>query len=157
MSIETKNVRASNTYVLGIRIPDNFNYLEVVQNILGKYEAKIYKKGKKEKLSLKNNCFEGQGKGNMIQELLTEQGGEPAKEAFRKAEEHVTQHFQFQARFLKKNATWKNEPATSKQLNYLKSLGVEIDDNEHITQGRASLLIDQAIRDQQSQRFNKIS
>jgi hypothetical protein len=43
--IKSNKEGASDTYILNIRIPDNFNYLEVVQNILGKFEAKIYRKG----------------------------------------------------------------------------------------------------------------
>jgi ABC-type taurine transport system substrate-binding protein len=93
----------------------------------------------------------------MVQDLLTEEGGEPAKEAFQKAEDYVAKNHESKMRWLKKNATWKKEPATLKQLNYLKGLGVELEDIENITQGKASLLIDQAIRDQQSQRFNKIN
>ncbi len=90
----------------------------------------------------------------MIKENLTDEGGQPVKTAFEIADAYVVKSQPQKAHYLKKNAPWKSELATFKQLNYLKSLGVELVDYINITQGKASQLIDQAMRDQQSQKFN---
>eukprot|EP00027_Filamoeba_sp_ATCC50430_P010294 CAMPEP_0168548270 /NCGR_PEP_ID=MMETSP0413-20121227/4471_1 /TAXON_ID=136452 /ORGANISM="Filamoeba nolandi, Strain NC-AS-23-1" /LENGTH=590 /DNA_ID=CAMNT_0008578561 /DNA_START=511 /DNA_END=2280 /DNA_ORIENTATION=+ len=97
-------------YYLPVRIPSDFCYLEVTQNLLGKFQARVIRRQKTH---------------HITQEILTAEGGEIMEAAFGMAEQYVREEYASQANFLKRGE-WRQEAASLSQIAYMQKLGIQV-------------------------------
>lgn len=126
--------RNDTKFLLYLQVPTDFCYLEVSQNILGKYETRVLSRRLNNKTTVK---------------VMTNQGGEPLDSAFARAEHFVAEKYSRKLFFLKRGGKWRTLPASDNQIRFLEKLGVSVPSHSQLTKQDASLMIDQALKKQQ--------